>query len=180
MVQPIRDKKKIDAMKEILKARNDKYYVMFMIGINSGLRVSDILKLRVKDVKDRDISIYEKKTGKYKQFRVTKPLRECLDEYIKEKNLKDDDYLIPSRQGDHGPITTVQAYMVLREAGEAVGLKDIGTHTMRKTFGYWHYKQFHDVAMLQRIFNHASPSVTLRYIGVTQDEINATYDQFGL
>lgn len=49
---------------------------------------------------------------------------------------------------------------------------------MRKTFGYHHYKQFRDVALLQTIFNHSAPSITLRYIGITQEEINKSYDDF--
>ena len=53
-----------------------------------------------------------------------------------------------------------------------------GTHTMRKTFGYHHYKKFKDVAMLQKIFNHSSPEITLRYIGIEQDEIDESYTNF--
>ena len=52
-VQPIRDKKKIQTMKTILKAKDEKYYIMFLIGINVGLRVSDILTLKVSDVLDK-------------------------------------------------------------------------------------------------------------------------------
>ncbi|MDE1433721.1 tyrosine-type recombinase/integrase, partial [Bacillus licheniformis] len=69
-------------------------------------------------------------------------------------------------------------YKMLKEAAEYVGLDGIGTHTMRKTFGYWHYKKFKDVALLQEIFNHSSPDVTLRYIGITQDTMDQTMDAF--
>lgn len=63
-MQPIRDKKKIQTMKTILKAKDEKYYIMFLIGINVGLRVSDILTLKVSDVLDRShIHIVEKKNG---------------------------------------------------------------------------------------------------------------------
>ena len=55
-----------------------------------------------------------------------------------------------------------------------------GTHTMRKTFGYHHYKKFKDIAMLQKIFNHCSPEVTLRYIGIEQEQIEESYTQFVL
>ncbi|MBO8430908.1 site-specific integrase, partial [Spirochaetes bacterium] len=57
---------------------------------------------------------------------------------------------------------------------------NIGTHSMRKSFGYHHYKQFKDVAMLQMIFNHSSPQITLRYIGINQDQIDNSYRQFEL
>ena len=54
----------------------------------------------------------------------------------------------------------------------------IGTHTLRKTFGYHHYKKFKDVALLQKIFNHSSPAITLRYIGIDQEEIDESYNNF--
>ena len=54
----------------------------------------------------------------------------------------------------------------------------VGTHTMRKTFGYHHYKKFKDIAILQKIFNHSSPQVTLRYIGIEQDQIDESYTNF--
>ena len=62
-----------------------------------------------------------------------------------------------------------------------VGLNiNVGTHTMRKTFGYHHYQKFKDVAILQKIFNHSSPQVTLRYIGIEQDQIDESYTNFVL
>ena len=57
---------------------------------------------------------------------------------------------------------------------------NVGTHTMRKTFGYHHYKQNHDVVLLQKIFNHSSPSITMRYIGIAQEELDESYINFEL
>ena len=96
------------------------------------------------------------------------------------KDMQFGEYLFKSRKGNNTPITTVQAYRIINEAGKRIGLKEIGTHTMRKTFGYWHYQQYKDVAILQEIFNHASPSVTLRYIGINQDIIDNSYRNFSL
>ena len=68
---------------------------------------------------------------------------------------------------------------ILKSASEAINLPEkIGTHTMRKTFGYHHYQKFKDVALLQMIFNHSSPQITLRYIGITQDRIDNSYKNF--
>ncbi|WP_431808998.1 tyrosine-type recombinase/integrase [Lysinibacillus sphaericus] len=77
-------------------------------------------------------------------------------------------------------MSTAQAYRALQKAADALGRDDIGTHTMRKTFGYHHYKSNKDVATLQHIFNHSVPSITLKYIGITSDEINATMEDFPL
>lgn len=78
------------------------------------------------------------------------------------------------------PITTTQAYRILNNAAIHIGLTEIGTHTMRKTFGYHHYQQFHDIAILQQIFNHSSPSITMKYLGINQDEIDKSYYNFCL
>jgi len=88
-------------------------------------------------------------------------------------------WLFPSQKGN-GHISTTQAYRVLQKAAEALGREDIGTHTMRKTFGYHHYKQHKDVAVLQQLFNHSAPSITMQYIGVTEDEVDATMEDFSL
>ena len=83
-------------------------------------------------------------------------------------------------QGNIKPISRQQAHHVLKIASEKLNIEDVGTHTLRKTFGYWHYKQYGDVAILQDIFNHSSPSVTLRYIGITDDIKDKTIEGFYL
>ena len=83
--------------------------------------------------------------------------------------MADEEYLIQSRKGDNKPITRIQAYRVLNEIAKQIGLDEVGTHTMRKTFGYHHYQSNKDVAILQSIFGHSSPSICLRYIGITDD-----------
>jgi integrase len=94
--------------------------------------------------------------------------------------MNEKEYLFQSRKGDNKPISRVQAYRVLKKAGKEIGQQKVGTHTLRKTFGYHHYKKNKDVALLQRIFNHSSPSITLDYIGITQDEINESTEGFDL
>lgn len=179
-VQPIRDIKKISAMRNQLKARDEKYALMFSIGINTGLRVSDILELTAGDVEGDHITIIEQKTGKKKRFMVNDQTRKEIQKYVKSHNLSGDDYLIPSRKGINKPIGRVQAYRILNEAASAIGLEEIGTHTMRKTFGYHFYKRTHDVALLQDIFNHSAPSITLRYIGINDDTKDEALKHFCL
>ena len=176
-VQPIRDKDLIAKFKFELLHKSYRDYMLFVVGINTGLRISDILPLRVSDVSGSHIVIKEKKTGKNKRFKINSSLRNEIDKYT--SNMSDDDYLFPSRKGDKA-ITRVQAYRILNDVAEALGIPEIGTHTLRKTFGYWHYKQYKDVAILQEIFNHSAPSVTLRYIGITADLVDKTIDDFYL
>ena len=181
-VQPIRDKKKIDAMKKVLKSDNLRDYCLFTLGINSGLRISDLLKLKVADVidskgkvKDR-ISIKEQKTGKTKDFPFGNTTKKAVAEYFDSRcKTNPGEALFPSRKGGT-PITRQQAYRILNDAARAVGIEDqIGTHTLRKTFGYHAYKQGADITRIQYLLNHGAPSVTLRYIGITQEELDNVY-----
>lgn len=173
-VEPIRDKEKIFDMADYLKCKNIKNprdYVMFMFGIYTGLRISDILKLRVRDVRDKDsIYIREMKTGKEKQFSINSELKPIIKEYIKDK--KDYEYLFKSRQNKNVPITRQQAYNILNEAASVLGIDRVGTHTLRKTWGYHTYQQTHDAVTIKEILNHSDISVTLRYIGINQDNKN--------
>ena len=168
-VQPIRDLKDIAKMKEVLAKYSDRDCMLFTFGINCGLRVSDLLTLRVSDVSGDHVIVMEKKTGKINRFPINAKLRKALRKYTKDNNLTDDDYLFPSRKGENKPITRVQAWRVLNRAAEYLNLDEIGTHTLRKTFGYHMYQKTHDVAMLQQMFNHSAPSITLRYIGINAE-----------
>lgn len=87
----------------------------------------------------------------------------------------EEENLIQSQKGKNRPLSRGQAYHALHHASRKCGITDcIGTHTMRKTFGYWRYKQYQDIAMLQDIFNHSSPSVTMRYIGINEEIRDST------
>ncbi len=177
LVQPVRDKAKIEEMKTELLKTGYKNYMLFLIGINTGLRISDILALAVSDVRDKThITITEQKTGKNKRFRINENLKSEIDKYI--LNMNNDEYLFQSQKGKNKPITRVQAYRILNKAGEKVGLGEIGTHTLRKTFGFHFYQKTKDVALLQELFNHSAPSVTLRYIGINQDIMDKAIDDF--
>jgi integrase len=178
-VQPIRNADDIRRLKERLLSVGGKYYLMFVIGINTGLRVSDILNLTVGDVRDKThVMICEKKTGKRKRFMINEKLRNEIDGYI--SGVGDMVYLVKSRKGLNRPINRCQAYKVLNDAAKSLGISEVGTHTMRKTFGYWHYKQHKDVAILQDIFNHSAPSITLKYIGIDDDVKDSTLKNFFL
>lgn len=137
-VQPIRDKNKIDEMKIELKKQGTRDYLLFITGINTGLRISDIRTLKVSDVLNEDrksnthVTITEKKTGKLKKFKINDSLSREFMDYT--KNMKMNDYLFYSRKGINKPITRIQAYRILNTVARKIGLEEIGTHTLRKTF----------------------------------------------
>lgn len=170
-VQPIKSEAKLKEIERVLGEWAEKYRIMFLIGIYSGLRISDILPLKVKDVYGRShIDIREKKTRKAKRFRINRILAKELDRYCVGK--AESEHLIPSGHGINQPLGARRAYDVIRDAGAKAAVGNLGTHSMRKTFGYHYYQQTGDIVTLQKIFNHASPQITLRYIGIEQDAID--------
>ena len=176
-VEPIRDITTVQDIADYLKEKDEKYYIMYLVGIYSGLRISDILRLKVRDVRGKDkIKVREKKTGKEKAFPINKALAAALETYCENK--RDYDYLVPSARATNKAITREYAYRVMHEAGEYFGLYNLGTHTLRKTFGYHFYMQTKDVVLLMRILNHTSQSQTLRYIGIEQTTIDEAIKRF--
>ncbi|MFD7525299.1 tyrosine-type recombinase/integrase [Paenibacillus chitinolyticus] len=164
VAQPIRDPEKIIELQDVLKNHSMRDWLLFTIGINSGLHLNDILRLRVKDVKDRnEISITEEKTGKSKSFRIDDALKSYIGEYV--QYMGDEDYMFPSQKTGK-PIKRIRVYRILNEAAKRVGLQDIGTHTLRKTFGYHYYQRTKNISVLRDLFNHSAPSVTFKYIGI--------------
>lgn len=185
-VEPIRDRKQLENMKRYLKDKSQRDWLLFLLGINSGLRISDLLALKVLDVKDKErVTIREVKTGKAKDFPLADSCRKAIAEYLKANSLPDDAPLFCSRkktkEGAYRAISRQQAYDIINDAAEKVGVSTkenpvaIGTHTLRKTFGYHAYKAGHDITRIQQLLNHSAPSVTLRYIGITKDELDKVY-----
>ena len=180
-VEPVRDMDLLKDISKYIKKRSDRDYIMFLIGIYSGLRISDILNLKVRDVKNKSsISLREKKTNKQRLFPINPFLKKELAIYIDDYFLDMDEYLIKRQGKKNKPISRQMAYNIMRDAATYFGLYNIGTHTLRKTFGYHFYQQTKDIVTLQKIFNHADPSITLVYIGIEQSQINDKMNKFKL
>lgn len=186
-VEPITDKKKIAAMKSVLKSgtygpRNE---LLFSIGINTAYRISDLRQLKLSDVlhvfrgkvKVRDyLEMKEQKTKKNNSILIQKKLQRAILEYVDEnfyeeiQNHDFDHYLFPSRLGEDQPLSRKRLWAIIHDAADAVGLKRVGPHSMRKTFGYFLYKNNTPMAIIQDLLNHSSEKETLRYIGITQED----------
>lgn len=175
-VEPIRKLKDIKSIEKFLARQKERDLLLFTFGINCGLRISDILCLDVGDVKNKDfIQIIEKKTNKFKKFPINSKLKPMIQKYTKGKN--NEEPLFKSRFNNR--LERTAAYRIIRNACKCIGMEElVWTHTLRKTFGYHHYQMFKDVVILQKIFNHSSPQITLRYIGIEQDEIYESYSNF--
>lgn len=186
-VEPIRDRKKIEDMKVILAAGDfgDRNVLLFSLGINTAYRISDLRTLKLNDVlevsrnkviaRDR-LAMKEKKTGKNNSVFISKKLRKQIENYVQQYFPEDvaarnfDRYLFPSRNGTDKPLARESLWRIISNAAGRLGLKHIGTHSMRKTFGYFLYKDGTNLALIQDLLNHSSQRETLRYIGITQED----------
>ncbi len=166
LVQPIKDMDIINNLRAELRKKEYKDFLLFDIAINTGLKITDIINLTVWDVKNKSqIEVKEDRTRKLLKYDVSPETHEEIDKFI--HGMSPGDLLFPTKKGGKRPITSKQAYKAINEIGGKLGIDDIGTHTLRKTFGYHHYKEFNNIEFLQNIFNHSTPEMTLRYIGVT-------------
>jgi len=174
VVEPIRSKSDLKRIINWFYSNNyPKYAALFILGINSGLRISDILSLDVGDVYMRNsVTVREQKTGKPKTFPLKDEVQDALNSWCKNRPMSEP--LFKGRGSSR--LDRSQVYRMICRACDELGIDaNVGTHTMRKTFGYHHYRQFKNITLLQTILNHSSPDVTKRYIGITQDEVNESY-----
>ncbi len=181
-VEPLRDKRHIDAIKKVLAAQNLRDAAWFTLGINTGLRISDLLSLTVGDVRvsknqwQARIRIRERKTGKAKDFPLSDSAKKVLAAYLATRPTAQLlDPLFPSRKWGQ-PLGRSHAWQIMHTAARLVGVTDpVGTHTLRKTFGYWAYQSGVDLTVIQDLLNHSSPGTTLAYIGIRREDRDAVY-----
>lgn len=179
---PIKDKAQLADLKNYyrLEERNLRNLLLITMGLNTALRISDILCIRWKDVYDIENERYyehmfltEKKTGKASSIYINQNIISTLEEYRLEVELNktfcEENYLFCGMEKE--PITRVQAYRIIRKAAKACGIQGtISPHSLRKTFGYFAWKSGVEPVLLMNIYNHSSFSVTKRYLGIEQDD----------
>ncbi|MBO1264498.1 tyrosine-type recombinase/integrase [Proteiniclasticum sp. SCR006] len=180
VVEPIRDKKMVSKFLIYLKGTNERDFLLAKFQLNTGLRISDVVQVKVSDLLTEGgrfreyFTKSEQKTHKTTKIKLNDELKKTIKSYIEVFKLRNDDYLFASRKG--GCISTTQAYRVLKAAADALGIEHFGTHSLRKTFGYWTYKESkYNIGLIMDIFNHTSQSMTLLYIGINQEQKDKLY-----
>ena len=178
---PIKDMKKVDAFLKLTMAAGDKYYVIAKFQLNTGLRIVDVIQRRVSDIileggRFREyLTLKEQKTQKEKQIKLNDELKRCLKKYIDDNNLPYDSFLFPGTKKDTH-ITYVQVWRVFTDSSKQLSIELFGTHSLRKTWGYFSYKASkHNIGLIMAMFNHTSERETLRYIGIDQEEKDLLY-----
>ena len=163
-VSPIKDDETIEKFKKLLKEAGDKYYIMFELGVGTGMQLQDILSLKIKDVLNKNsITVKIGTKNIERTFKISSSLKKTIKDYTRGKN--PDNYLITGHSNSPEPLSREQAYRTFKSVGKLMGLSSIGAQTMRKTFAWKYFKETSDIYYLQNLFNHASPSITYRYIG---------------
>lgn len=205
-VYPFTSEAEIKAMvnvfnKRINEATNDnqkqiacRNKMLFLIGINLGIRASDLCSLRYSFFMESDGAFKDfyslqpkktRKTGKFVKLYFNQTVKKAITDYIEEYPVQDmDEYLFKSRKGD-GAISERALWKIIVDATADAGIdKNVGSHTLRKTFGRFVFHNAEDknkaLVILQTIFNHSSPAVTSRYIGLTDDEVSNVFNSLDL
>ncbi len=175
-VEPIRNVEDIKSISKLL-SDHPRDYLLFILGINNGLRVGDLLKLKVLDLKNAKIgdtlSIREGKTGKDNILVINKIVHKALKNYFIKIEPNDGAFLFVSRKGDK-PITTASVNHLIKKWTKAINLKgNYGAHSLRKTWGY-HQRVNYGVGfeIICKRFNHSNPAVTMRYLGIGDREVH--------
>lgn len=181
--EPVRSMKDIYNIFAYLKGRSLRNYLIAKVQLNTAFRISDVLRLKVGDfVQDngdfRDwLTAKEKKTSKVRRIAINSSLKQALSEYLDQYDLNPGDYLFKSRKGINKAITTTQAHRIFQEVGQVLHLENFGTHSLRKSWGYFAYKKTKNIAVIMEAYNHHSEKETLKYIGITQKNHDDLYNQ---
>ena len=186
--QPIRNEKELEAFRKYYLEQKQNYrnYALICLGVNSALRISDILKLKWSDVYDakkrcfrKHIIITEKKTGKENRIAINSNTKMGLQIYLNSLHYFDVDEYIFAGQKEHSHLCRSQAFRIVQKAAECTTHShNISCHSLRKTFGYHAWKQGTQPAMLMDIYNHSSYTITKRYLGINQDEKDEIFANF--
>jgi len=183
--QPIRDESDLVCFKEYYRtiAPNSRNYLMIIMGLNTALRISDILEMRWKDVYDfekktyrKHLAVVEQKTDKFSLILLNHNVKQALREHMSYlqkngKKVEEDTWIFENFKRPGNPISRIQAFRIIKKAAEACHLEGvISCHSLRKTFGYHAWQQGTEPVLLMSIFNHSSFRNTVRYLGIEQDD----------
>lgn len=183
--QPIRSTDELEAFRRYYmdEEPNLRNYAMICMGVNTALRISDLLKLKWKDVYDFDerhfkkhMIISEQKTGKESRIALNGSTQNGLTRYMKSlTHVKENDYIFTGRyEGTH--LSRSQAFRIVKRAAYSLHMEEgISCHSMRKTFGYYAWKCGTPPAILMDIYNHSSYEITRRYLGIKQDDKDSVF-----
>jgi len=178
-VDPITNPKDITTIRKLLRNK-PRDYCLFVLGINTNLRASDLVSLKVGQVREsRELVLKEKKTGKARRITLNDSVAEAVKYYLSNVDLQDEDYLFKSQRA---VLTVPSINRLVKSWCKEVNLRgNYGSHTMRKTFGYHQRVQLGtSIPELMVIFNHSTQRQTLDYLCIQEEEIKDAYMRLNL
>ena len=153
-------------------------YVMLVLGCNTGCRIETLLQLTPKHIAGGCVSVVEYKTNKKMKYELNNKVYKVVEDYIEwlnencEKYMTEYTYIFHTYRNTQRPLTRQQAYKVIKELADEVGIKyPVGCHSLRKSFGRFEYDQSHDIFKVQRMLGHSSSKITEQYICLEQENI---------
>jgi integrase len=176
-VDPIKKRKDIDSIKKLL-GDDPRNSALFTIGINTNLRASDLLRIKVGQVRDLkpgdEIELKEKKTGKSRRITLNKACVQAIQRFLASRPYADEDLLFT---GQRGPLTVSSVHRLVKGWCRAINLRgNYGSHSLRKTWGYHQRVTFGvDIPRLMVCFNHSTQRQTLDYLCIQPEEIKDVY-----
>jgi integrase len=162
-MKPVKDKDREVELVVKLHEMKPKYRILWLLGTHTGLRVSDILGLRVKDFK-KQFDVVEAKTKKTQRIQIPDDLLLAVRLYVHRERLRPTDFIIPGRTPEKS-LHRSQAWRVLHRISHEVGLDGVATHSMRKTYASDLFARTGDLHAVQKALNHKYPSTTATYLG---------------
>lgn len=186
---PIKDMKMVNRWLAIAKEHDAhrarggvSWYMLLLLGFNTGLRIGDLCKLRVKDVRNRErVRIIAEKTDKMTDIKLQAAVQKAIGMALKDQDAED--WALESRQrgrkdGKNKPISRQRCYGIIKEIAAQAGFEEhVGCHTMRKTFAWNFYQTSGDLAKLQKVLNHSSQDATIHYLGLDQQAVDETIER---
>lgn len=178
--QPLKNKRDIQKLKNYFYIREEyRNYALVTVGLNTALRISDLLHIKWKDVYNEEkqdfyshIYLNEQKTKKNTIIVLNDSVKKALllyKEHLEYYNKEN--YIFNGQKSTDKPISRVQAFRIIKDAVDALGLEEhISCHSLRKTFGYQAWREGTEPALLMTIFNHSSYEITKRYLCIDQDD----------
>ncbi|MDO4300804.1 MAG: tyrosine-type recombinase/integrase [Clostridia bacterium] len=173
--KPIKNKDDIIKFKLFfIKRKEYRNYLLITIQLNTALKIGHILNLKHKDLYDYDnkrfknhITVRDEKTRKAQEIYINSAIRDAFKLYDGINKCPDEN-IFTNKQGK--PISRVQVYRIIKEAGEACNIGHLSCNSLRKTFGYYAWKKGAEPALLMEIFNHKSYNSTKRFLCISQED----------
>lgn len=179
-VYPIFNRDSQKRIELLFEKTNRRNHLLWLVGTHTGLRISDIVELTVKDVKGAVLNVVEKKTGKIKTINISNKLKHAIKQFVCDNNLTDGQYLFTSRQSNDKPMSIRRVQQIIKSVGKICDVSEnVNSHSLRKTFAYNLYVlSNHNIALVMEALNHSKESITLKYLCIKEKLLNELINEF--